>query len=59
MADRPTKKAWDKENTVLISAKLNRHTDADIIAAIEGASGSRAARIKDLIRKGIKSETQQ
>lgn len=48
-----------RENTLLITAKLNRHTDADIIAAIEGSEGSRAARIKDLIRKGIEAEKQQ
>ena len=48
-----------RENTLLITAKLNRRTDADIIAAIEGSEGSRAARIKELIRKGIAAETQK
>lgn len=59
MADSAAKRAWMKENTVLIAAKLNRRTDADIIAAIEGSSGSRASRLKELIRKGIEAETRQ
>lgn len=59
MADSEAKKAWMRENTILITAKLNRRTDADIIAAIEGSEGSHAARIKELIRKGITAETQK
>ena len=45
-----------RENTVLITAKLNRRTDSDIIEALERSDGSRAARIKELIRKGIEAE---
>ena len=59
MADSKSKREWDAANTVLIAAKLNRRTDADIIAAIEGSSGSRAARLKDLLRKGIKAEAKE
>ncbi|MGM9549828.1 MAG: hypothetical protein ACI3V5_08285 [Faecousia sp.] len=59
MADSAAKRAWMKENTVLIAAKLNRRTDADIIAAIEESSGSRASRLKELIRKGIEAEAKQ
>ena len=59
MADSKSKREWDASNTVLIAAKLNRRTDADIIAAIEGSSGSRAARLKDLLRKGIKAEAKE
>ena len=59
MADSKAKSAWMKENTVLIAAKLNRRTDADIIAAIERATGSRASRLKELIRKGIQEESKQ
>lgn len=56
MADSQAKKEWDAQNTLLITAKLNRRTDADIVAAIEKSEGSRASRIKDLIRKGLESE---
>lgn len=59
MADSAAKRAWMKENTVLIAAKLNRRTDADIIAAIENSTGSVASRLKELLRKGIEAETKQ
>lgn len=59
MADSEAKKNWMRENTVLIAAKLNRRTDADIVAAIEGSAGSRASRIKELIRKGIEAESKK
>ena len=57
MADSEAQKNWMRENTVLITAKLNRRTDADIVAAIEGSTGSRASRIKELLRKGIEAES--
>ena len=56
MPDSAAKKNWMRENTLLITAKLNRKTDADIVAAIERSEGSRAARIKELLRKGIEAE---
>lgn len=59
MADSRAKTAWMKENTVLVAAKLNRRTDADIIAAIENSTGSVASRLKELLRKGIEAETKQ
>lgn len=55
MADSAAKKAWDAANTTRTSLKLNRNTDADIVAALEGAE-SRAGRIKELLRKGIAAE---
>ena len=59
IADSPAKKEWMRENTMLITAKLNRKTDADIVAAIEGSAGSRASRIKELLRKGIEAESKK
>ena len=59
MADSQAKRDWMKENTVLVAAKLNRRTDADIIAAIEGSNGSVASRLKELLRKGIEAEKRQ
>lgn len=56
MADSQAKKEWDAQNTLLITAKLNRRRDSDIVAALEQAEGSRASRIKELIRKGLESE---
>ena len=59
LADSQAKREWMRQNTLLITAKLNRRTDADIIAAIEGSEGSRASRSKELLRKGIEAEKQQ
>lgn len=56
MADSQAKKEWDAQNTLLITAKLNRRRDSDIVAALEQSEGSRASRIKELIRKGLESE---
>lgn len=44
---------WQKENTVNITLRLNRNTDADIIAAIE-KKASKAGFIKACIRECLK-----
>lgn len=59
MADSKAKAAWDRENTVLIAARLNRRTDADIIAALDRVPGPMASRVKELIRRGIAAEDRQ
>lgn len=46
---------WDAENTVQIKMKLNRTTDADILARLEEVA-SKQGYIKELIRKDIKKE---
>lgn len=54
----PSKEAsarWDAENTVQIKMKLNRATDADILARLEEVA-SKQGYIKELIRKDIKKE---
>jgi len=54
----PSKEAsarWDAENTVQIKMKLNRTTDADILARLEEVA-SKQGYIKELIRKDIKKE---
>lgn len=43
---------YDRDNCVIIAAKLNRTTDADIIAALETVE-NRAALIKKLLRAAI------
>lgn len=45
-----TRIAWDKENTVSVTLKFNKRTDADIIAAL-AAQPNKQKFIKDLIRK--------
>jgi hypothetical protein len=45
---------WDKENTVQISIKLQRTTDADIIAFLNGKSKQTV--IKESLRRMMKGE---
>lgn len=45
---------WDKENTVQISIKLQKTTDADIIAYLDGKS--RQTVIKEALRHMIQEE---
>lgn len=42
--------AWDKENTVRISIKLNKRTDADILDFLEGSGEPRQTLIKKALR---------
>lgn len=42
---------FDAENTVRVSLKLNRRTDADVIAWLE-KQPSKSGAIKEAIRKG-------
>lgn len=48
--------AWKLENTTRITLRLNNRTDADIIEAIQSASGSKQGELKRLIRAGIAAE---
>ena len=43
---------YDEKNTVQIKLKLNRKTDADILAELERV-GNKTGYIKDLIRQNI------
>lgn len=44
---------YDAKNSMRISLKLNKGTDADIIEEVNRAS-NKQGRIKELIRKGMK-----
>lgn len=48
MPESEAKKAWKKENTVMIHARLQKGTDADILAYLEGKSVQ--AEIKKALR---------
>ena len=45
---------WDKENTVHVSVKLQKATDADIIAFLDGKSKQTV--IKEALRRMMKEE---
>lgn len=43
---------WDRKNTVQVKLKLNKNTDADILAWLD-RQGSKQGSIKDLIRESM------
>lgn len=53
MAQPPSKTRWDKENTVVVTMKLNKKTDADILEKLESVD-SKQGYIKELIRADLK-----
>lgn len=48
---------WQKENTILVSVRLFKTTDADIIKALEGKP--KGTEIKRLIRIGLDHDYEQ
>lgn len=52
---RRVNQAWKEQHTISFGVRLNRNTDADIIAKLEGAE-SRQGELKRLVRLGIKAE---
>lgn len=52
MADYPSKRKYDAENTRVITLKLNKKTDADIIEYLE-TSGNKQGTIKAALRQAI------
>ena len=44
---------YEKENVIRVNIKLNKKTDADIIANLDLSPGKRTGSIKKLMRKGI------
>ena len=53
MPDSEAKKKWDSENTVVVTMKLNKNTDADIIQKLDSV-GNKQGYIKQLIREDAK-----
>lgn len=49
---------WKKENTIQLSLRLMKKTEADIMDALESSSKSRRARFLELLRLGIAYEQQ-
>lgn len=55
MPESAAKSAWMRAHTVVVSIKLNRSTDADILGRLDGLE-NRQGYIKALIRADIKKE---
>lgn len=47
------KTRWDRENTVVVTMKLNKKTDADILKKLKSVD-SKQGYIKELIRADLK-----
>ena len=56
MALTEARKQWDKDNTVFIGIKLQRSTDADIIAFLDGKT--KQTIIKEALREYIAAHTE-
>lgn len=52
MADSQAKTVWDKNHTAFIGLKLNKNTDAEILAKLASVA-SKQGYIKQLIRADI------
>lgn len=52
MAQPKSKTRWDKENTTVVTMKLNNKQDAEIIAKLESV-GNKQGYIKGLIKADI------
>lgn len=57
MPESEARKEWTKKNTVHISAKLQRSTDADILSYLEGKNNQ--TEIKKALRLLIEKEKEQ
>jgi len=58
MPDSESKKKWTRDNTMIVSVKLNRNTDADIIKKLH-SEPTRQGYIKALIRQDIASSKRE
>lgn len=47
---------WSKENSVRITIRIMRRTEADILAKLEEHENNKSSYIKELIRKDIANE---
>lgn len=56
MATVESNERWKKENTVLVSLRLQRKTETDIIDALQNGDGSMQSRLRHLLRLGIAYE---
>jgi hypothetical protein len=54
-AQKRANERYDKENTIRLSLKLNKTTDADILAKLESVE-SKQGYIKELIREDIRRD---
>lgn len=55
MPDAKSKTAWEAENMIKVTVKVNKNTDPQLYALLE-KSESRSGLARELMRKAIKSD---
>jgi hypothetical protein len=51
--DHPSKFAWEAENVIKLTVKINRNQDPELFTLFSQESGSRGALVKELLRRAI------
>ena len=57
MADTPKQREWQKENTVMVTIRLQKSTDADILKLFE--NGQKQTIIKAALREFIENHKEE
>lgn len=50
--DYPSKVAWERDNVIKLTVKINRNQDPELYELFTREQGSRGSLAKDLMRKG-------
>ena len=53
IADSKAKIAWEQENVIKLTVKINRNQDPELFDLFTREEGSRGALVKELLRKAI------
>lgn len=51
--DHPSKTAWEAENVIKLTVKINRNQDPELYELFTREQGSRGALAKELLRAGL------
>lgn len=57
--DHPSKTAWERENVIKLTVKINRNQDPELFELFTREQGSRGALTKDLLRAGLTTLQQE
>lgn len=54
MPDHPSKTAWERDNVIKVTLKINRNTDPELYELFTREQGSKGALAKKLMNQAIK-----
>lgn len=57
--DHPSKTAWEAENVIKLTVKINRNQDPELFELFTRENGSRSALAKDILRAGLTTLQQE